>query len=211
MVEFQDVSLKFGGNRLFDSLSFNLPRGGRLIIQGASGTGKTTLLRMMLGFVLPDKGRILIVGQELNLDNVWEIRQKMAYVSQEMQIGRGRVETFVREIFNYKKNRGISYRRERLLELLEDFQLSEDTIHKKLEDLSGGELQRVAIIVTLLLDREIYLLDEVTSALDQPLKELIVSYFTGLREKTLIISSHDKIWHQQDFSTLNLDKHGSST
>jgi putative ABC transport system ATP-binding protein len=211
MIQLRNVSLNFETRQLFDNLSFDVPAGGRLLILGGSGSGKTTLLRMLLGFVLPDKGNIIIDGEKLSLENVWKVRQKMAYVSQEMQIGRGNAERFVKEIFQYKNNRKISYDREKVIGLLNDFHLDTATLNKNLEELSGGELQRFAIIVTLLLDRRIYLLDEVTSALDQPMKELIVTYFSSMKDKTLIISSHDSVWHDQNFPTINLGNNGSSS
>ncbi len=211
MIQFENISLTFNQRTLFHKLSVEVPSGGRLIISGESGSGKTTLLKMMLGFVLPDEGKVFVDNQELSLRNVWKLRQKMAYVSQEMQIGRGRVEGFIREILRFKNNRSIVFDKEKVLRVMEDFQLDGNTIDKNLDDLSGGELQRVAIIVTLLLDRPIYLLDEVTSALDQPLKEMIVQYFSNLKDKTLIISSHDKIWHNQGFPTLNIGKNGSGS
>ncbi len=211
MIRFENISLTLNHRPLFRKLSVEVPAGGRLIISGESGSGKTTLLKMLLGFVFPDEGKVFIDKQELRLRNVWQLRQKMAYVSQEMQIGRGPVDRFVREILRFKNNRSIVYNKDKVLRLMEDFQLNGNTIGKNLDDLSGGELQRVAIIVTLLLDRPIYLLDEVTSALDQSLKEMIVQYFAGLKDKTLIISSHDKIWHDQGFPILNIGKNGSSS
>ncbi len=211
MIKLDNVTLSFGDQQLFERLSVEVPAGGRLLISGESGSGKTTLLRMLLGFVLPDRGMVYVDGEQLQVDNVWRLRRKMAYVSQEMQIGNGRVESFIKEIFRFKNNRRIEYRRDKVIALLEDFQLGSGTLDKDLEDLSGGELQRVAIIVTLLLNRQIYLLDEVTSALDQQLKEMIVNYFTNLDDKTLIISSHDKIWHDQGFPTIHLGNNGSST
>ncbi len=211
MIRLENISLTIDGRRLFDQLSVEVPAGGRLLISGESGSGKTTLLRMLLGFILPDQGKVVIDGEVLRLDNVWQLRQKMAYVSQEMQIGRGRVEGFIKEVFRFKNNRIINYEREKVLALLEDFQLGQNTLEKDMEELSGGELQRVAIIVTLLLNRQIYLLDEVTSALDQSLKEMIVNYFANMKDKTLIISSHDKIWQEQRFPTINIGKNGSSS
>lgn len=211
MIQLQNVSLRFDNQQLFSNLSVDVPDGGRLMIMGGSGSGKTTLLRMLLGFVVPDSGNVFIDGEKLSLNNVWKVRQKMAYVSQEMQIGRGNAEKFIKEVFNYRNNRHIPYDREKVLGLLADFHLDSGIMQKDLEELSGGELQRFAIIVTLLLKRQIYLLDEVTSALDQPLKELIVNYFSGLKDKTLIISSHDSVWHEQNFSTLNLGNNGSSS
>ena len=211
MIQLQNVSLKFEKQQLFENLSVDVPAGGRLLILGGSGTGKTTLLRLLLGFVIPDSGKVIINGEILSLENIWHLRQKMAYVSQEMQIGRGNAESFIKEVFSYKNNRKISYDRNKLVSLLNDFHLDADTLKKELDEFSGGELQRFAIIVTLLLNRQIYLLDEVTSALDQPLKELIVNYFSQMKDKTLIISSHDSVWHEQQFPTLNLGNNGSSS
>ncbi len=204
MIALKNVTLSIEGKLLFNRLSLEVPAGGRMLINGASGTGKTTLLRMLLGFVLPDDGTVSIDGQTLSVDNVWQLRRKMAYVSQEMQIGRGTAGAFIREVLHFQSNRSIAYERDRVKSLLSDFQLGSDTLDKKLEDLSGGELQRFAIIVTLLLDRKIFLLDEVTSALDKPLKKLIVDYFSAMHDKTLIISSHDAIWHEQNFPTITL-------
>lgn len=211
MIQLKNISLSLDDKQLFKDLSVEVPEGGRLILQGRSGSGKTTLLRMLLGFILPDHGDVVIDGEKLSLENVWKVRLKMAYVSQEMQMGRGRAEKFIREIFQYRNNRQIIYEPKKVLTLLDDFQLEAGILEKDLEELSGGELQRFAIIVTLLLNRQIYLLDEVTSALDQPLKELIVDYFSKLKDKTLIISSHDSVWHDRNFSKLDLDNHGSST
>lgn len=211
MILIENVYKSFEGKVLFNDLSVEISDTGRLLILGESGSGKTTLLRMLLGFVLPDDGKIIIDGEKLSLENVWKVRRKMAYVSQEMQIGRGNAERFIKEILHYKNNRKISYDREKVVGLLNDFHLDSFTLKKDLEELSGGELQRFAIIVTLLLNRRIYLLDEVTSALDQPLKELIVSYFLSMKDKTLIVSSHDSIWHEQNFPTLNLGSNGSSS
>ncbi|MDR4988522.1 MAG: ATP-binding cassette domain-containing protein [Bacteroidales bacterium] len=211
MIKLENVTLNIESRCLFDRLSVEVPAGGRLLLRGVSGSGKTTLLRMLMGFVIPDQGKVFIDGEELRLDNVWQLRQKIAYVSQEMHIGRGKVERFIKEIFRFHNNRNLIYQRENVLQLFTDFQLGPEIIGKDLGDLSGGELQRVAIIVTLLLDRHIYLLDEVTSALDESLKELIVNYFNNLKDKTLIVSSHDKIWHDQHFITLNIGNHGSSS
>ena len=211
MIELQNIGLTLEGKTLYDKLSIKVPSGGRLLIKGPSGTGKTTLLRMLLGFVLPDEGTVWIDGEKLTVHNVWQLRQKMAYVSQDIQIGRGTAEGFIKEILGFRNNRFLSYDKDKVKALLEDFQLDRDTLDKKLEDLSGGELQRFTIIVTLLLDRKIFLLDEVTSALDQPLKELIADYFSNMKDKTLIISSHDAVWHEKNFTTLNLVHIGSSS
>ncbi|MFW5707005.1 MAG: ABC transporter ATP-binding protein [Bacteroidota bacterium] len=211
MIKLENISLQLDDRQLYSNLTLEVPPGGRLLLKGGSGSGKTTLLRIILGFVLPDSGKVFIDGEKLGVENVWQLRQKMAYVSQDMQMGRGGVDSFIREVFNYKNNRTQKYDRGKIVALLNDLQLGQEILEKQMDDLSGGELQRLAIGVTLLLDRKIYLLDEVTSALDQPLKELIALYFSGMKDKTLIISSHDNVWHDKDLLTLNLGNNGNST
>lgn len=211
MIELQNVSLSFEGKVLYRDLSLKVPRGGRLLIKGASGTGKTTLLRMIQGFVRPDSGRILIDSEELNVKNVWKLRQKMAWVSQDINMGQGRVEAFIKEIYQYKNNQSFSYDQARAEKLMEAFYLDPSTLNQQLEDLSGGEIQRLAIIITLLLNRDVYLLDEVTSALDQPLKEVVADYFCAMKDQTLVISSHDSVWYDRDIPVLTLENNGSST
>ncbi len=206
MLELKDINLHFGSQPLLKDLSVKVPSGGRLLIEGESGTGKSTILRLILGLVRPDSGTVCIEGEVLNHRNVWAMRRKMAYVSQDMQLGRGRVEAFIREIFSFKQNQDLSYSREKAVELLEHFGLPESTLEADLENLSGGELQRVAIIITLLLQRKIYLLDEITSALDQNLKSLMVEHFTGLEHATLVVVSHDPLWHEQGFQTIKLSR-----
>jgi len=211
MIQIENVYKSFEGKVLFNDLSVEITDNGRLLILGESGSGKTTLLRMLLGFVLPDDGKIIIDGEKLSLENVWKVRRKMAYVSQEMHLGTGSAEKFIKEVLSYKNNRQITYNRAKVLELLNDFRLDANILTKNLGEFSGGELQRFTIIVTLLLNRKIYLLDEVTSALDQPMKELIVNYFSSMKDKTLIISSHDSLWHNQNYPTLKIGNNGSSS
>lgn len=204
MIELEQINLRYNKHYLFEGLNVLVPTGGKLLISGNSGVGKTSILRLILGLIQPQQGRVIINRQPLSRENVWMLRGMMAYVSQDMSLGQGRVADFIREIFRFRRNRTLIYDRDEAVSLLQHFDLAADILTSRLEDLSGGELQRVAIITALLLKRPIYLLDEITSALDQKMKEKVVRYFLKLKNTTLVVVSHDSVWHKQDFKTLQL-------
>lgn len=204
MVELRNISVRFGNKQVLRDLSFRVPDGGRLLISGDSGKGKTTIFRTILGFRVADAGDVFIGGLQMNSHNIWKLRQKMAYVSQDMELGRGRVSDFIREAFSFRSNRHLSFHLEVAISLFHQFDLDKEIFQEDLEDLSGGEKQRVAIIMTLMLKRNIYLLDEVTSALDQSMKTRIAEYFLSLQGVTLLVISHDEVWHGHEFEEIHL-------
>lgn len=204
MVELRNISVRFGDKPVLEDLSFRVPDGGRFIIRGDSGKGKTTIFRTILGFRVPDAGDVFIGGLQMNRRSIWVLRQKMAYVSQDMELGRGKVTDFIREAFSFRSNRHLSYHQDDVISHFKLFDLDKEILHEDLADLSGGERQRVAIIMTLMLNRPIYLLDEITSALDQSMKTRIADYFLSLKGVTLLIISHDEVWHGAGFEQIQL-------
>ena len=85
--------------------------------------------------------------------------------------------------------------------------LEEELLEKDIDELSGGERQRIAIIISILLKRNIFLLDEATSALDTKLKKLVIDYFLNKKDSTIIAISHDELWHNNgNTKTFNLEK-----
>lgn len=189
-VELQDIRLSLGGQRLFDRLSCTFPAASKTLLYGPSGSGKSTLLRLMLGFVQPDSGRILIDGQALDADTVWTLRKRTAYVPQGIHLGEGKVEDFLEDLFSYQANKHLAPESEAISAYFQQFKLPDKTLSKAISQLSGGERQRVAIIAALLLDRELYLLDEATAALDEALQEQVMQHFAGLEGKTVIAVAH---------------------
>ena len=78
--------------------------------------------------------------------------------------------------------------------LLGYFEFNEDIVDKNIEDLSGGERQRLAIVISVLLGRDVFFLDEVTSALDKHLKKKVVDYFVKRKDWTSLVVSHEPLW-----------------
>lgn len=159
-------------------------------IIGQSGGGKTTLLKMLNHMLSPDQGEIVYKGRSLFEWNPIALRREVVMLSQQPVMFEGNI----RENLNF--GRILSEK-----EPLDDEKLKEALkfvcLQKKLEDdveqLSGGEKQRLALARIFLMDPEVFLLDEPTSALDKGTEEKIMAAFirdARKKEKTVIMVTH---------------------
>ncbi len=184
------VTLSFPGQTVVENFSMTLPRGKKCVLVGASGSGKSSILRAILGFIAPDKGNIQIDGYAIDGRNIWNLRKKIGYVSQEPQLGTGKVQNILHHPFTYKANASISLDMSQQGQLLERFSLPASILSKEVTDLSGGEKQRIAIIAALLLKRPIYLFDEPTSALDKD-NAAVLADLLAQSDMTAMVATHD--------------------
>jgi len=191
MISLKDITVKFNDAYILKDFNLTIEKGEKVLISGKSGIGKSTLLKLLLGFALPDKGSIHFNDSILDKDNIWEFRKSVAYVSQDLDIGEGEVKELIKKIFMFKSNSEAAFSKDNLTDLIHVFELDEEILSKNYEELSGGEKQRIVIIISILLNREIFLLDEITSALDENLKKKVIDYFLDRNDLTVIIISHD--------------------
>ena len=169
----------------------SLGAGETALLTGPSGCGKSTVLRCLLGFVAPKTGSVRLGGEPLNAETVWHLRRLLAYVGQEPELGTGTVREVLERPFHYRANAGLRDNLKRIGALFERFGLGRALLDKEAGDLSGGEKQRVALIAAILLDRPIFLLDEVTSALDRAGKQNVADYFRSRDDATVLLVAHD--------------------
>lgn len=199
VITYEDVSVSYDGVDVLKDFSLDIARGDKVLVYGKSGIGKSTILKLLLGFARPDRGAIYFDGVRLDHKSVWEVRKKVAYVSQDLDFGGGRVSDFIDAVFRIKANAGRhDGREERQREVMAWLELDEKLLEKSIPDLSGGEKQRFSLAVSLLLEREIFLLDEVTSAVDPEMKGRIADYFASREGKTVLAVSHDVTWLHRD-------------
>jgi putative ABC transport system ATP-binding protein len=185
------LTLEYGTQVLFRGFSLTVPAGQKVLLVGSSGSGKSSLVRCLLGFVIPQEGTITIDGTILDGKTVWSLRRKIGYVSQEPQLGAVKVKDLIQLPFTYHANAHLKYDPSGQARLFEQFCLGGALLDKNISELSGGEKQRVALVISLLLGRSIYLLDEATSALDAKAKTAVLDYFRQRPDLTVLMVSHD--------------------
>ncbi|MGF7184299.1 putative ABC transport system ATP-binding protein [Desulfitispora alkaliphila] len=198
MIKYEGISVKFNNQYLFKGVNLTVSKGEKVLISGRSGIGKSVLFKMLMGFVQPDQGTVYLNHKPLSSVDIWEARKQIAYVSQDVDIGAGIVWDIIEDIFSLKANAHLSLSRSKLLELSKEFELKEEILAKDITHLSGGEKQRIAIIIAILLERSIFLLDEITAALDGELKNKVIRYFSEKPNLTALIISHDIGWRENE-------------
>jgi putative ABC transport system ATP-binding protein len=202
MIRLEDVNLQLKEQVIFKNLNLHLKKNKKILLRMPSGAGKSTLLKIIMGYIPLNSGEIIIDSTVLDENNINIIRQKFAYIGQNITFTENNLEEYIELIFSFERNKNITFSHSHLCELLDKFDLSESILKKSPSLLSGGEKQRMAIILVLLLDREILLLDEVTSGLDHHLKIKVIEILKDL-DKTIIVSSHDNQWlDYNEFSVL---------
>jgi len=190
-VRLERVTVRLGGKVVVQNFTFDVPEGRKVTLTGRSGSGKTSILRCILGFTVPDEGAVYVTGERVTAESVWELRTRLAYVAQEPELGAGIVREVLERPFQYRANRDFRRNLEQTPQLFRQFMLSDELLAQPVSKLSGGEKQRVALIQSILLDRKIFLLDEVTSALDRAAKQAVLDYFRPRADLTVISVSHD--------------------
>ncbi len=195
-VKLQGIFLSFKNKHIFNNFNFIVSKGEKIVVFGKSGMGKSTLLNLLLGFVKPQKGVVRVFNQVVNQDSIWQLREKIAFVDQDVVMGSGLVREVIDEYFAFKNNTQPTTKE--LIAMLSSLELSAEILDKQIDQLSGGERQRLALVVALLLHRPLMLLDEVTSALDPHLKKLIIDRLVNDHKLTLIVVTHDLVWQEQE-------------
>jgi len=185
------MNLVKNNQHILHNISFNVERGDRIGIMGPSGSGKSSLFRLLNLLISPTDGQILYHNKNIQEYVPTELRRSIGYILQKPYLFGTTVEENL--LYPYK----LLGKRPDYNELgsyLNKVQLPKNIIEKKNTALSGGEQQRIALIRSLLMKPQIILLDEVTAALDETntllLEKLIIEEQT-LHQATLLFITHN--------------------
>jgi len=132
------LTLEYGTQVLFRRFSLTVPAGQKVLLVGSSGSGKSSLVRCLLGFVTPQEGTITIDGTILDGKTVWPLRRKIGYVSQEPQLGTGKVKDLIQLPFTYHANAYLKYDPSGQARLFEQFRLSAALLTVRRRKTAGG-------------------------------------------------------------------------
>lgn len=172
--------------------NLSIPTGKITCIVGPSGCGKTTLLKMLNKLISPDSGTISYCNNTLKEINSINLRRQIVMLPQEPAIFPGTIKNNLQLGLNFSEK--LQATDNQLLEVLQTVHLNKNLTHDA-EKLSGGEKQRLALGRVILMNPEVYLLDEPSSALDEETEQLVIEKtVTKTREtsKTLIMVTHAK-------------------
>ncbi|TYB33476.1 MAG: ABC transporter ATP-binding protein [Flexistipes sinusarabici] len=192
IIEIDGVSFAYEREPVLENVSLKVSKGDFLAVLGPNGGGKTTLLKLILGLIKPDKGSIKVFGEKPGKQS-----KKIGYVPQYSYINKNFPLSVIESVLmglTKKKLLNFKYTetdKRRALETLDKVDMS-DYSDKQIHDLSGGQRQRVLLARALLSDPDLIILDEPTSNIDPYGKFCFFTFLEELsRKKTIILVSHN--------------------
>lgn len=199
LISIQNLKKRFGGNPVLDDFNLTLHEGENLVIMGKSGSGKSVMIKCLIGLEIPDSGTIEIMGKKidlLNREELDELRTDIGFLFQ----GSALYDSMsVRENLEFplrrhtKKFGKLEDTTPLVMEALESVGLA-DAIDLMPSELSGGMKRRIALARTLILQPKIIIYDEPTTGLDPITAKEIIILMKSVQKKyntSSIIITHD--------------------
>ncbi len=194
-VEVRNVSFRFTdeGQFVLHDVSFRIESGQKVALVGETGSGKTTLARLLLGLYKPTKGAVMFNGRDLETLNRRSVRRHIGLVSQDVPVFHGSV--YMNIAFHNPTMREEDVIAAAQMACIEEdicaMPMGYDTnISEEGSDLSGGQRQRIAIARALAVHPDLLLLDEATNSLDAQTEARISTNISKLKCTRLVISHH---------------------
>lgn len=198
VIQVRNLNKSFGENHVLRNFNFDLPEGENIVVLGKSGSGKSVLIKCIIGLIKPDSGTISVFGQDilgLSSDELDKVRMKTGFLFQSNALYDSMT---VRQNIEFPLRRhGIQKTKEEIdalvKEVLNNVGLPE-TENMMPAELSGGMKKRIALARTLILKPEIILYDEPTTGLDPITGKEISNLIVKIQEKyhtSSIVISHD--------------------
>ena len=206
ILHLRDVGFRVGGNTILQHVEFCLSPGEFKLITGPSGCGKSTLLKIVASLLSPTEGTVLFEGNDIATLSPERYRQQVSYCVQTPSLFG---ETVYDNLIFPWQIRQQTPEPNKFIADLARFGLAQETLTKSINELSGGEKQRVSLIRNLQFLPKVLLLDEITSALDEANKRNvndIIHRYASEQNIAVLWVTHDanEIAHADDVITLQL-------
>lgn len=194
MIKLINVTKNFGHTPILINLSLTVPDGESYALLGLSGSGKTTVLKLICGLHIPDSGEVYLQNLKVSKDSLTQVRAQIGYVIQDGGLFPHMTVFQNLSIVGKEAGWDLIKIQNRIDELINLTKLSSSLLNHYPSQLSGGQKQRVGIIRALMLDPPVLLLDEPLGALDPITRsELQVEIRDLCRRlhKTVLLVTHD--------------------
>jgi ATP-binding cassette subfamily C protein CydD len=194
-VRFDDVHFSYeAGRPALDGASFEIGPGQRIALVGPSGAGKSTVASLLLGFIRPQQGRILIDDQDLNTLALDDWRARLAWLPQQPRLFQGSIADNIRLGAPAASDEQVreAAARAHAAEFIDRLPRGYQTaVGERGVGLSGGQIQRVALARAFLRDAKLVILDEATASLDPASEALVQQALDALaRERAMLVIAH---------------------
>ncbi|MBV4419858.1 ATP-binding cassette domain-containing protein [Clostridium tyrobutyricum] len=184
LLEFKNVSYISNNKSILKDISVGIDCGDFISVVGPSGSGKSTLFRLCCQLISPSNGNIFYKEIPYTEFDPIELRRQVAYCFQIPSLFESTVMDNLKFPFSIRNKRVDSTI---IKKLLEDFKMDSEYLPRSINNLSGGESQRISLIRTLIFPPKILLLDEVTSALDEKNTFIVENIIKSLNEEGITI------------------------
>ena len=197
-IKLDEISFGYNNNEfILNKVKLNLNFGEKIGILGKSGAGKTSLINLICGFLKPSQGKILIDEKILNEENNLSWQKKISLVEQNVYLFNDTIKNNI--ILNNDDDKidynllNQSIKKAQLSSFIEKQENGIETvINQNSSNISGGERQRIGLARALYKNSPVIILDEPTSSLDRENSNSIMEVLNSIKNKTIIIISHDE-------------------
>jgi ABC-type multidrug transport system fused ATPase/permease subunit len=197
-IQFIHVQFRYGDKMIFNDLNLTIESCKKVCIIGKSGSGKSTIVKLLMSYYPVSSGMILIDGQNINDFNVNSIRKNISYIHQSIVLFNKSVYDNI--VYGVSSSGSVpTYDQVQAfivsMNLQNVFGGLKDGLNTQVgvngDKLSGGQKQIVFILREILSDKKIIVLDEPTSALDPENKQIVLDFIRNIKNKTIIVITHD--------------------
>lgn len=195
VIRFDHVSKAYGNHTIIKDFCLDIKKGEFLTVIGSSGSGKTTVLKMINGLLAPSTGTIYVEGKDISKEDQTLLRRNIGYVIQgiglfpHMSVRKNIA--YVPELLNHRNKEKTNRAVERLIKVVG---LEEEMLNRYPSELSGGQRQRVGIARSLAANPDILLMDEPFGAVDEITRKLLQNEIARIHSElgvTIVFITHD--------------------